>query len=190
MTALAIPTIPAVPVGTIATAQQMNELVYCCEFLYTKPMTKVIDEAGGEPIETEGSFGYVSYTTALYDVDGQWNPGTPAFLTIQTPGWYKVRYGVSLSQGDSGGVSAAVRSLSGPNNPQGSGVASSSYWGSSLLCSSGMMNALGASGLFPFYLYTGDQLRVLVYASQTGNTTVGSSQYGSYFSTEYVSVQF
>jgi hypothetical protein len=190
MSALTIPVIPAMPAGSIATSQQLNDLVGCCEFLYQKPMTKVIDETGGTEIQEVGNFGYVSYSTALYDVDGQWSPTAPTVLTIQTPGWYKVRYSVTFTDGDSGGMSAAVRSLSGPNSPQGSGVVSLSYWGSSCLCESGMVNAIGSSGLWPFYLYTGDQLRVLVYSSQTGNTTLGSAQYGSFFSTEYVSIQY
>ena len=190
MAALTLPTIPAMPVGSIATAQQMNDLTYCCQFLYQKPMTKVIDATGGQAVQVVGSFTYVTFTAALYDADGQWSAGSPTLLTIQTPGWYKVRYGVSFTSGDTGAMSAAVRSLSGPNNPQGSGVASASYWGSSCVCGTGTVNAIGAAGLWPFYLYTGDELRVLMYSSKTGNTTFGSSQYGSFFSTEYVSTQF
>lgn len=191
MAALTVPTIPAMPVGSVATAQQMNEMVYCCQFLYQKPMTKVIDEVGGQAIQVAASFTYVNFSAALYDIDGQWNAGTPTLLTIQTPGWYKIRYGITFTSGDTGGMSAAVRSLSGPNNPQGSGVASASYWASSCVCASGMLNAIGASGLWPFYLYTGDQLRILMYTSRTaGNTTAGSAQTGSFFVTEYVSTQF
>jgi hypothetical protein len=188
---MTIPVLPSLPAGYVATLGDMQALAYAATFALTKPMTKVIDNTGGATIGT--SFGTVAFTTAVFDIDGMWNVANPHRLTVQTPGWYSVRYGINCGT-VTGVYTTCVASTTGTNNPQGSGVVSGNYWG-------GMSDEPNSSpgwatggGDWPFFLYAGDYLQVFIEAAATGSSTgtgtpgSGPNHGGSYFSAELVSI--
>jgi hypothetical protein len=187
---MTIPTIPALPAGYVVQLADLQNLAAAATFALGKPMSSVIDNTGAQAIGV--TFGVVTFTTVVFDLDGMWAAGNPTRLTVQTPGWYKVRYGVNV--GSVGGVyNTAVESTTGPNNPQGSGIASAKYWAGYSNTVSGQVGVAAASGDWPFFLYQGDYLSVFVGAVATGSSTgtsvpAGFSQGGSYFSMELVSI--
>ena len=178
------------PAGYVAQLADLQNLAYAATFALTKPMTKVIDNTGGQAITT--SFAAVQFSAAVFDLDGMWLGGSPKRLTVQTPGWYKVSYGINV--GTVGGVfNTAVGSTTGANNPLGSGVASAKYWAG--YCDEAASNVgwATATGDWPFYLYQGDFVQVFVQAAAAGASTGttapgGLSNGGSYFSLELVSI--
>ena len=112
-------------------------------------------------------------------------------LIVQTPGWYKVRYGIN--PGVVGGVYTAwATSTTGANNPSGAGVTSSPYWSSCADLAAATFGWCRGAGVWPFFLYAGDYIQVSIQAAATGSSTgigspTGSTLGGSYFSLEYVS---
>lgn len=192
MTGMTIPTIPSLPAGYIVQLADLQNLEYACNFALTKPMTRIIDTAGGHAIGT--SYAAVQFSTTSFDVDGMWNAANPKQLTVQTPGWYKLRYGINV--GSVGGITfnTYVTSTTGSNNPQGSGITSAPYWAGYADVGVGNFGFPCSSGLWPFFLYAGDFVQVLIEASATGAST-GTAGPGSttdaysYFSLEYVSIQ-
>jgi hypothetical protein len=188
---MTIPTIPSLPAGYIVTPADLNNLAYCCTFLYTKPIARIRDAAGGQSISTSAIS--VNFATKDIDTDGMWSSSAPTKLTIQTPGWYKLRYAVAVTTGTTNRVNAQVKSTTGANNPQGSGVVSAAYWGAYTYAASGNTEYAGASGVWPFYLYAGDSLSVLALTDNGVNTAVtapsSGNNGGSYFSLEYVSIE-
>jgi hypothetical protein len=121
-----------------------------------------------------------------------WTPANSARFTIQTPGWYKVSYGVNV--GTVGGVfMTAVRSTTGSNNPQGAGVNSNYYWAGAANVVASSIAYPGSTGDWPFYLYAGDYLSVFVKAATAGASTsgtgiTGGNNGGSFFTAELVSI--
>lgn len=190
MSGLTVPTIPKLPAGYVVQLADMQNLTAAANFALGKPMTRVIDTTGGAAIGTVPSA--VSFVSASFDVDGMWNAANPAQLTVQTPGWYKLRYGVNV--GTVGGIfNTQVKSTTGANNPQGSGVVSAAYWAGYCDVAAGKFGWAGAEGIWPFFLYAGDLLKVQVAAqaagASTGTTGPGTTTDGySYFSLEYVSI--
>lgn len=192
MTALAVPSVPRLDAGHVVQQSELTQLCSAASFLLAPPMTKVLDETGGAAIATTASL--VNFTNALYDVDGAWAAGNPGRLTIQTPGWYKVRYAVNCLPAGSNQAPFVTHmtSTTGSNNPAGSGVVSSHYWGGYADGFSGAHCYPGAAGLWPAYLYSGDYLQLYVSAQTTGASTsnagaTGGTLNGSYLSIEYVS---
>jgi hypothetical protein len=181
--AMAIPVVPQLPAGHIATVDEMNQLAYACTFLLTKPVARVRDTAGGATVGTTAAA--VAFNTKDTDTDGMWSSGANTRLTIQTPGWYKFRYGISTAGGHA--VNTKLRSTTGPNNPAGSGIGSGDHWGGYCPSLAAFDGAAGCSGIWPFYLYSGDFLQVFVLADTTGNSLV-VAQAGSFFDLEFVSV--
>ena len=191
---MTIPTIPSLPAGHVVTLAEMQELAYAATFLLTKPIVLIEQVASGQAITT--SFASLNNFTAgglIYDTDGMWNSATPSRLTVQTPGWYKVRYAVNV--GTNGGTfNTAIRSTTGSNNPLGAGVQSGMYWGAySVQTATTIPVYCGSQGVWPQYLYAGDYLQILMKAaasgSSTGLTAPGSgSNGGSWFSAELVSI--
>lgn len=190
MSAMTIPALPSLPAGYVAQLGDLQALAYAAQFALTKPMTQVYDNTGGQAIGT--SFGAVTFTTSIFDIDGMWLAGNPTRLTVQTPGWYSVRYGINV--GTVGGVyTTCVASTSGANNPQGAGVASGNYWAGMSDEAATSVGWANGGGDWPFYLYQGDYLQVFVEAavvgSSTGITAPGTAtKGGSYFSMELVSI--
>lgn len=192
MAALTVPVCPAFPAGYVVQLADLQNLAACCTFMLQKPMTKIIDTSGGVSIPNASSQVAVTFSSAQFDVDGMWNSGNNSRLTVQTPGWYKIRYGIETAGGSGDFFNAYCQSTSGPDNPVGSGQSLNTCWPSS----SGGNNYLvcGAAGIWPAYLWSGDYIEILIRSSTTGNTTgaVGyesSTAVGSYFSLEYVSTQ-
>src|SRR5580765_2726940 len=95
--AMIIPTVPQLPAGHIATVDEMNQLAYACTFLLTKPIARVRDTTGGAAIGTTAAA--IAFNTKDTDTDSMWATGANNKLTIQTPGWYKFRYGVATAGG-------------------------------------------------------------------------------------------
>jgi len=197
MTALTIPSIPQLPAGYVVQLADLQALASAASFLLAPPMTKVSDQTGGQTVGATGSATTVQFDTALIDVDGAYSSANKGRLTIQTPGWYKIRYCVSVltSSSGQGPFQTYVSSKTGPNNPAGSGISSGEFWaGYSNTTASAAHCFPGAAGLWPQYLYSGDYLQVAVFGQASGATTSitdpsGGSPYGgSWFSIEYVSV--
>ena len=190
MTGLAIPVLPSLPAGYVVQAADMTALVNAAAFALQKPITKVIDTSGGQSIGT--GFGAVTFSSAQFDIDGMWSNSTPTRLTIQTPGWYTIRYGVNVGTVGKTVVTCAA-STSGPNNPIGTGVASANYWGGYTDMNAGNFGWATGGGDWPFYLYQGDYIQVFAQADSTGGSTgitgpTGGTTPGSYFSMELVSI--
>ena len=194
MTALAIPSVPPLPAGHVVQLADLQALASAASFLLAPPMTKALDETGGQTIGTSSTT--INFTNNPIDIDGAWTAGNPSRFTIQTPGWYKIRYAISLDNiGGVGPFVSWVKSTTGANNPAGAGVVSSPFWsGYSPSTASGANVFLGAAGLWPFYLYTGDYLQVSCFGAASGAVTniadpAGGSPFGgSWFSIEYKSV--
>jgi hypothetical protein len=187
---MAIPVIPTLPAGYVVQLADLQNLAYAATFALTRPMSSVIDNTGGMAITT--SFLAVSFTTEIFDIDNMWIVGSPKRLTVQTPGWYKVRYGINLSSAG-GQYNTAVGSTTGANNPLGAGVNSAKYWAGYCDEAAGTSGWASASGDWPFYLYQGDFLQVFVQAAAAGTSTgtaapTGFAQGGSYFGLELVSI--
>ena len=176
---MTLPTLPALPAGYVATAADMNNLAYCATFALTKPITLAYDSAGSQSLSTAT---VMSWGAVKYDTDGMWSSGTPNRLTVQTSGWYKIRYNVVSTIASTGGGNTYCTSTTGSNNPAGSGVTSSQCWPgySDVFTTSG--GGAGASGIWPFYLYQGDYVQVF----WTGST-VTTTQNLSFFSLEFAS---
>jgi hypothetical protein len=185
---LTIPTCPTFPAGYVAQLEDMQNLAACCTFLLQKPITKVRDTVGGQSLpDFFDSTIIVTFSVADYDVDGMWNSDNPTQLTVQTPGWYKVRYGLNTLNLGIG----FVRYITGANNPLGSGLTSQNIYG----CYASQTSAFlvgGGSGIFPYYLYSGDGVQL--YAASNGDSAdtsvqnfASSTNAGSYLSLEYVS---
>jgi hypothetical protein len=187
---MAIPVIPNLPAGYVVQLTDLQNLAYACTFALAKPITTVIDNTGGQAITT--GFLAVPFTAEIMDIDNMWIVGSPKRLTVQTPGWYHIRYGINV--GSVGGVfTTGVGSTTGSNNPLGSGVVSAKYWMGYCDEPASSIGWASASGDWPFYLYQGDFLQVFVQAAvagaSTGTTTPGAlTAGGSYFSAELVSI--
>jgi hypothetical protein len=105
----------------------------------------------------------------------------PDYVTIQTPGWYKVRYSIVVNT-EGGGV------FNGYATTLASGVTSSNYIASTGDSATSVpVCAFGASGLWPFYLATGTKLTLWVQSSVSGSVT-DVTPCGSMMSLEYVSI--
>jgi hypothetical protein len=189
---MTIPTIPSMPAGYVATSTDMNNLAYCCTFLSTKPISRVRDAAGGQALSTTGSPVIINFATKDIDTDGMWSSGTPNRLTIATPGWYKFRYAIATGTGTTLRVCGQTISTTGANNPAGSGVVSSPYWGSYSYSASGNTAYARAAGIWPFYLYAGDYLQVQGFTDNAVSTVTtapsAGNNGGSYFGLELVSI--
>lgn len=187
---MTIPTIPVLSAGYVVQLADLQNLSAAATFALGKPMSSVIDNTGGMAITT--SFLAVSFTAEVFDPDNMWIAGSPKRLTVQTPGWYKVRYGINM--GTVGGVyNTGVGSTTGSNNPLGAGVNSAKYWAGYCDEAAASVGWATATGDWPFYLYQGDFLQVFVQAaatgSSTGTTAPGSATHGgSYFGAELVSI--
>lgn len=181
---LVIPTIPAMPAGYVATTADMNNLAAACTFLLGKPAARVHDGAGGQTIGAANTT--IAFNTKDYDTDSMWASGTNTRLTIQTPGWYKFRYGVSSTTGGHV-ISSKILSTTGPNNPAGSGITSGEHWAGGTVTSATAGGTAGCSGIWPFYLYIGDFLTVRALGEASGNVT-DTSVAPSFFSLEFVSI--
>jgi hypothetical protein len=187
---MTIPTIPSLPAGGVVQLTDLQNLAAAATFALTKPVVYAVDNTGGQAITT--SFLAIPFTTTFFDTDSMWSAGSATRFTVNTPGWYKVSYGVNV--GTVGGVfMTAVRSTTGSNNPQGAGVNSSYYWAGAANVVASSIAYPGATGDWPFYLYAGDYLSVFVKAATAGASTsgtgiTGGNNGGSFFTAELVSI--
>lgn len=186
---MALPVIPTVdgvpfPAGHVVTGDEMNALAYACTFAMNRPFSRV-HATTTQVIPTFP--GFMNYDTVDQDPDGMFSISNPGRLTIQTPGYYKVRYMCNLG---SVGGNAFARVTTGPNNPVGNAVTSStapySQWGAYTLgTASG--GACGASGILNQYLFAGDIVQILA-GRPAGTMTTITTNVGSWFSLEWVSI--
>lgn len=183
-----IPTLPDLAAGEVVAAADLNNIASACTFLLGKPIARIHDITGG--LSIVGSASVVTYTTKDFDTDGMWSSGAASRLTVQTPGWYKVRYSVQIAGGiaSSTAYSPNVLVQTGANNPQGSGVQFTCLQGGGSEGGSGLTTFAGASGIIPAYMYPGDFVRVQISASATGtHTGADAGMPYSFFSMEFAS---
>jgi hypothetical protein len=191
---MTIPTLPSITAGYIVTPDDLNAIGSAAYFLLNKPMALIKQISAGQVISSSGT--YISYGTStnviMFDTDGMYSTANGDRLTIQTPGWYKVSYTVTLKSTTNLASNAAVYSTSGPNNPIGSGVTSSAFWASYVNYYPG---AAASRGLWPFYLYEGDYIRVQAFAASgdsglktNASDVQGNAGMGSLLGLEYVGV--
>ena len=146
---MVIPVIPNLPAGYVVQLADLQNLAYAATFALTKPIASVIDNTGGQAITT--SFLAVPFTAEVVDTDNMWIVGSPKRLTVQTPGWYHVRYGINVGTTGGGTFNTAVGETTGANNPLGAGVATAKYWMGYCDESAGTPGWASASGDWPFY---------------------------------------
>ena len=147
---MTIPAIPSLPAGHVVTLAEMQALTGAATFLLSKPIALVEQVAGSQTITTSFA-AFTGFTLAgvIYDPDGMWSSTNPGRLTVQTPGWYKVRYAVNCGTAANTLV-ADIQSTTGPNNPAGSGIQSGPYWGSyATAASAGLSIYCGSQGIWP-----------------------------------------
>lgn len=181
---MTIPTIPSLPAGHLVTVAEMNQLAAACTFLLTKPMARIRDAAGGQAIGTTAVV--VTIGTTDFDLDGMTGVHANS-LTVATPGWYKLRYTVNVTSAAPQSTQVVARSVTGPNNPLGSGINSAGYWGNNII-STAQAGSGGATGLWPFYLYAGDYIQILAAAAVASVITTTTTNEGSSLSLELVSI--
>lgn len=190
MSGMTIPTIPSLPAGYVVQLADLQNLAYAATFALGKPAVYAVDNTGGMAIGT--SFGtFISFTATFINTDTMWASGAPKKFTVNTPGWYKISYGVNV--GTVGGVfNTAVRTTTGSNNPAGSGINSNYYWQGYTDVAAGPVGYGGATGDWPFYMYAGDFWQVTMKAAATGASTGaagnGGNNTGSFFIAELVSI--
>ena len=181
--ALTIPVIPGMPAGHIATSSDMNQLAAAATFLLGKPIAHVHDGTGSYAIASP----MACWDTKDIDTDGMWSAGSPNRLTIQTPGWYKLRAAIT-SNGAGAGMEFFMRSTTGSNNPLGSGVNSTPNWEAATFTSSASpFTSFHVSGIWPYYLYQADFLQVMGVINTGSGTTFITGVPASFFSLEWVS---
>lgn len=185
MSGMALPSIPTFdgvpfPVGRVVTADDMNALAYCCQFAMNKPYTRVhATSTQSIPSATPVA---INFQAADQDSDGMWASGSPGLLTIQTPGYYKVRYAVGAPNS---GCNGFIQGLTGANNPAGSGQTIAPQWGSYFLGTTAV-GCLGASGIIKQYLFPGDTLSVM-FSRPAGAIVTILTDVPPWFSLEWVS---
>ncbi len=182
MTGTAIPVLNPMPAGQVTQVADMNALASACTFLLNRPMTLVRDATGGQSL-TGSAQNAVTFTVADFDLDGMWNAGAPTRLTIQTPGFYKIRAGVNINNANVF-INSYLISTSGSNNPAGAGIASNDHWTG--YSQGGLTVISGVSGVWPVYLYALDFIQLFCFPQST--VAQGINLQGSYLSLEYVSV--
>lgn len=180
---LAVPTLPAMPAGYVAQAADMNDLVSACAFLLQKPVAFAYDSAGAQTIGTSATL--ITFASKFFDTNSLWSASATDRLTIQTAGWYKLRYGVVA-----GGTSAVTlfvyaQGTTGPNNPAGAGVVQGPFWPGCEASAASAHASPGSSGVWPVYLYTGDYIQIYAIGGSTGLSTQ-TTDGGSFFSLEWV----
>lgn len=177
---MTLPALTPVPAGYVVQASDLNAMGYAATFLMNKPIARVHVTTAGQSVATVGNTS-ITFDTKDFDTDGMWSSSTPTQLTIQTPGYYHVRFGVNLAPGTS---NAWALVTTGVNNPAGQGVTNLYYDGYVIAVSN--IGASGAGGVIPQYLYALDFVQIQSRASSTSTVFGGTT--GPYFSLEYVSV--
>jgi hypothetical protein len=175
---MTIPVLTPMSAGSVAQLSDMQALTSACTFLMGKPMARIHCVATGQSLPS-GLNTALTFDTVDFDPDGMWSVSHNAQLTIQTPGFYKVRYGVSQN-GVSG--ASAVFVVTGANNPAGSGV--TAFWCEGF-CYGGAPVGIspGASGIIGQYLYPADFVTI-TFAGNATSTTIAP---GAFLTLEWVS---
>ncbi len=181
--AMTIPTIPVLPAGYVAQVADMNNLSSMATFLLTKPMARVHDGVGTGTLTANAST-VTTYSVKDFDTDGMWNVSSPTRLTIQTPGWYRVRYGVCITTASLVSNTYAIITT-GANNPAGSGVITNCWPGSCYGGAAATLHQVNVSGILPAYLYALDWISVSTYMNAAA--TYGLATVPSFLALEFVS---
>lgn len=183
-----LPILPDMPAGYVVQAADLNNAAGCVTFLMNKPYVRVTSVSAGTSIGTGNTA--MHWDTRGDDPDNMASLGSfPTRLTVQTPGWFKVRYGLTTTSNSLVNMTF-VQETTGNNNPGGPGNTFGPFWGSDSTGASGGSKAPGAGGLWPYYMYAGDYLEVYALASATGDAldATGTSV-PSFFSMEYISME-
>ena len=176
----AIPVLTPVTAGTVVQAADLNSMAYACKFLMNKPICRVHTATAGQALGTGTA---VNFDTLDFDTDGMWSSATPSQLTIQTPGFYKVRYMTNqFAAGLVGNTWIAV--TNGINNPAGAGTAVNIWRGYVIAVTN--LGPCGSSGVIPQYLYAQDYVQVFFGGNIASNVVTVTE--GPYLSLELVSI--
>ncbi len=179
--AMTIPTIPSLPAGYIVQPGDLNNIAAGCTFLLGKPLSRVHQASSGQSIAVSPGT-KVNWDTVDFDPDGMYSVGSPSQLTIQTPGFYKIRYMVQMTASTNIG-NAYVLVTTGSGNPAGAGI-TQQCWGSYAW---GITSyAMCASGILPGYLYASDFVQITAVPNTAATTFI--SDVASFISLELVSI--
>ena len=182
MTTITLPgALPILTAGQIVDAADMNAMTSAANFISGKPVCVLQTPSAGQSIPTTANTTPVVWTEAEIDNSGMYNASSPTIVTIQVPGWYRICYSVTIASGANSVAYNGYVSQTG-------GSSTGNYLGSYCESLAGALPlvAMGASGLWPFYLTEGATLSVWMQAGETGTYT--SSIYSSYLSLEYASM--
>lgn len=180
--------------GYVVQPSDLNELNQVASLLLNKPFAHISDVTAGTAIGTSLAaipmVGVASVNVGgvnQIDTDSMWNAANPTRLTVQTPGWYKLRYGITAAVGSaSNWLNAVGRVTTGANNPAGAGLTTQS-WPSYSTLASPAAAAVSGGGLWPAYMYQGDYFEVEASTAVGSAVTTGTSFSPSYISAEFVS---
>ena len=176
----AIPVLTPVTAGTVVQAADLNNMAYACKFLMNKPICRVHTTTAGQAL---GGGTAINFDTLDFDTDGMWSPATPSQLTIQTPGFYKVRYMTNqFASGLNGNTWIEV--TNGINNPAGAGTTVNIWRGYVIAVTN--LGPCGSSGVIPLYLYAQDYVQVFFGGNISSNVITVTE--GPYLSLELVSI--
>jgi len=175
---LTIPTVPSLPAGYIVQAADLNALAACATFLMNKPIARVHDGAGGQSL-IGSTYTPITFNTVDVDTDTMYSAGSPTLLTVQTPGFYTLRYAVSINSITHGTYCTVT---TGAGNPLGSGITLTCWGGYSI---GNTASCAMCGGLLPAFMYAGDTVKVGSVPNTGAVTTL--SNVVSFMSLEYVS---
>lgn len=177
---MTIPQLTPVPVGYVAQLADLQAMTSACTFLLGKPISRVHTAIAGQSLPAS-TFTAINFDTVDFDPDGMWASGNPSRLTVQTPGFYKARYGVCQT-----GVTATAELMvtTGANNPAGAGVTAPYY--DCYLVGHSASPVQGAAGVIPQYMYAADYAQVIF--DPASAATVSITSYISFFGLELVSI--
>lgn len=144
--------------GTIAASADMNANANTALFNIRPPMIIANASASSGQSFTAGTAAPINWATLERDTDGFWSPTALSRLTVQTPGFYKIRWSIPYNAAGSNlGVYAQVTTYT--NNPLGSGL-TYACWFSWCGAQTGVNPANSGGGIIPVELWPGDYVQL------------------------------
>src|ERR1019366_1591044 len=177
------PEVPVISAGQVATATLLNQCSAVATFLINKPSVYVQANAA-QALTTAGT--PVSFATDVHDTDStaMWVVGSPTKLTVKTPGYWRVAYGVP---GTTASTTCWVRVTTGSNNPLGSGN-TFACWSGASTANGGAVFCVKAAGVIPYFLYQLDYVELI--AQPSSNISTDTSVLYASMSLEFVSAGY
>lgn len=166
----AAPNPPKQLAGQIAMSSDMNALAQTALFMRRPPMVIAQSNTSGTGQSMTVATSAITYSTVQRDTDGFFAPSLPTRLTVQTPGFYSVRYSIPFA---AAGVNCQIwaRLQTGANNPAGAGV-QTPYWYAFAASGNGNDGCVCGGGLIPVYMYQADFIQVMASMNTAANMPV------------------